>query len=78
MTTAAQAREAEKLCQQQQFALRHLLKVDQAKASAEDMTLIEKMQAARTPAEFDASIHTLAINRLFVRGVIYIGEKQRQ
>lgn len=74
MTTLAQVQEAQHYDAEHRFALRKHLLVDQAIAAPEDMKLIEAIRAARTPAEFDAAIHSLAINRLFVRGVIYVGK----
>ena len=58
------------------FALRDLLKTDETKASAEGLALIAGMRAAATPEEFDAHLHSLAMNRLFTRGVLYIGDRR--
>lgn len=76
MTTLAQVREAHQFDAEHRFALRKHLLVDQSLATPEDMKLVEAIREARTPEEFDAAIHSLAVNRLFVRGVIYVGEKK--
>lgn len=76
MTTLSQIQDAHDQAPRHRFALRDLVKVDQSKVSAGDQALIDKLHGAKTPAEFDAAVHDIAVNKLFLRGVLYIGEKK--
>ena len=76
MITRAQVEEAHRKAPEHRFALRDMLKVDESKATDADRFLIAGLRGARTPAEFDAQLHNIEVNRLFTRGVLYIGEKK--
>ncbi|WP_298800071.1 hypothetical protein [uncultured Devosia sp.] len=73
MTTLAEALEAPKRAQQQRWALRHLLRVNEANASPEDLALIQRVQDVKTPDDYDRAIADKRVSELFRRGVLVIG-----
>jgi hypothetical protein len=73
MTTLAEAQQAPTLLEQNCFALRGLLQMDETRASDEDKALVAKILAATTSGEFMKLVGTKAANSLFTRGVIYFG-----
>lgn len=73
MTTLASAiQDAPRLCQQQRFGLRGLLRVDGA-ASPEDLALADRGRTATSPDQFDAWLAEKKVCALFCRGVLSFG-----
>jgi hypothetical protein len=76
MTTLAEAREAPRHAQDQRWRLRALVRVDEARAAAEDKPLLDRFQAVSDPHTYDKALASKQVNDLFVRGVIVFGERR--
>lgn len=72
--TLVQATAAPAGAQQQRWALRHLLCVDEAIASADDLALAARVKSAATPDAYDTFAQMQDVIDLFRRRVLYFGD----
>ena len=75
MTTLAQIEEAHRLAALHRFHMMKLMKVDEAKATPEDLVLVGKIRAIITPEAMDKARARKDVDDLFTRRVIFFGEK---
>lgn len=75
MTTVAQVREAERLCQLERLQHGKSLAIREAGASEEDLRLARRVAAAAMGdgASYDKALADLKVNTLFLRGILQFG-----
>jgi hypothetical protein len=73
MTTAREAREAERVAAAQRFYLLSLLQVA-AHASATELDIFRKMKAAKTAEDLDKMLAHKTVLAMFGRRVLFYGD----
>jgi hypothetical protein len=75
LTAHTEAQEASCLLQRHCLGMMKLLRIDEGKASADEIALAQRVMAVGSVAEMDRAMADAAVDQLFARGILFAGRR---